>query len=253
MHYKFIPVNNDLNKAVAFAHTLDPNYIKNNQRMKQKEFYIPTIDVVQKLQNEGWLINGVDEQLNKKTRKITNNYVQMTHPDFAVKNKQGKDEAYSSITISNSCSGNQPLSMSLGAYRMVCSNGHIRFDENAEHEKIKHTEINYRDLDRFVHSMNDKAQKLITELNMWKQQDMTIEQMRKLAYNAAKLRYSEGDENFKPIDLLRVLRAEDEGNDVWTVFNRIQENLTHDVKDKQTDIWLNQQLYDLAGRELVLS
>jgi hypothetical protein len=253
MHYKFIPVNNDLNKAVAFAHTLDPNYIKNNQRMKQKEFYIPTIDVVQKLQNEGWLINGVDEQLNKKTRKITNNYVQMTHPDFAVKNKQGKDEAYSSITISNSCSGNQPLSMSLGAYRMVCSNGHIRFDENAEHEKIKHTEINYRDLDRFVHNMNDKAQKLITELNMWKQQDMTIEQMRKLAYNAAKLRYSEGDENFKPIDLLRVLRAEDEGNDMWTVFNRIQENLTHDVKDKQTDIWLNQQLFDLAGNELVLA
>jgi hypothetical protein len=253
MHYKFIPVNNDLNKAVAFAHTLDPNYIKNNQRMKQKEFYIPTIDVVQKLQNEGWLINGVDEQLNKKTRKITNNYVQMTHPDFAVKNKQGKDEAYSSITISNSCSGNQPLSMSLGAYRMVCSNGHIRFDENAEHEEIKHTEINYRDLDRFVHNMNDKAQKLITELNMWKQQDMTIEQMRKLAYNAAKLRYSEDDENFKPIDLLRVLRAEDEGNDVWTVFNRIQENLTHDIKDKQTDIWLNQQLYDLAGRELVLA
>jgi hypothetical protein len=253
MHYKFIPVNNDLNKAVAFAHTLDPNYIKNNQRMKQKEFYIPTIDVVQKLQNEGWLINGVDEQLNKKTRKITNNYVQMTHPDFAVKNKQGKDEAYSSITISNSCSGNQPLSMSLGAYRMVCSNGHIRFDENAEHEEIKHTEINYRDLNRFVHNMNDKAQKLITELNMWKQQDMTIEQMRKLAYNAAKLRYSEDDENFKPIDLLRVLRAEDEGNDVWTVFNRIQENLTHDVKDKQTDIWLNQQLFDLAGNELVLA
>jgi hypothetical protein len=141
--------------------------------------------------------------------------------------------------------------MGLGAYRMVCSNGHIRFDENAEHEKIKHTEINYRDLDRFVHSMNGKAQKLIEELSMWKQQDMTLEQMRDLAYNAAKLRYSEDDEKFKPIDLLRVLRAEDEGNDVWTVFNRIQENLTHDVKDKQTDIWLNQQLFDLAGKELV--
>ena len=54
-------------------------------------------------------------------------------------------------------------------------------------------------------------------------------------------------------DILRVNRNEDEGNDVWTVFNRIQENLTHDVKDKQTDIWLNQQLYDLAGRELTLA
>ena len=65
--------------------------------------------------------------------------------------------------------------------------------------------------------------------------------------------YDETDEKFNPNALLRVNRVEDEGNDVWTVFNRIQENLTHDVKDKQTDIWLNQQLYDLAGRELVLA
>jgi len=253
MKYKFIPVNNDLNKAVAFANTLDSNYIKKTQRIKQTEFYIPTIDVVQKLQNEGWMINGVDEQRNNKTRKITNNYVQMTHPDFAVKNSKGKDEAYSSITIKNSCSGNQPLQMSLGAFRMVCSNGLVRFDEHAESEKIKHTEINYRDLDRFVHSLNNKAQDVIAQLNTWKEKDMTLEQMRTLAYNAAKLRYSEDDENFNPDALLQVNRVEDEGDDVWTVFNRIQENLTHDVSDKQTDIWLNQQLYDLAGRELVLS
>jgi hypothetical protein len=253
MKYKFIPVNNDLNKAVAFANTLDSNYIKKTQRIKQTEFYIPTIDVVQKLQNEGWMINGVDEQRNNKTRKITNNYVQMTHPDFTVKNSKGKDEAYSSITIKNSCSGNQPLQMSLGAFRMVCSNGLVRFDEHAESEKIKHTEINYRDLDRFVHSLNNKAQDVIAQLNTWKQKDMTLEQMRTLAYNAAKLRYSEDDENFNPDALLQVNRVEDEGDDVWTVFNRIQENLTHDVSDKQTDIWLNQQLYDLAGRELVLA
>lgn len=250
MKYKFIPVNNDLNKAKAFANTLDPNYIQKTQRIKQKEFYIPTIEVIQKLQNEGWMINGVDEQRNNKSRKITNNYVQMTHPDFAVKNSKGKDEAYSSITLSNSCSGDQPLQMSLGAYRMICSNGAIAFMEDAESERIKHTEINYRDLDRFIQSMNGKAQNVIAQLNTWKQKDMTFEQMRKLAYNAARLRFNETDENFNPDALLRVNRVEDEGNDVWTVFNRIQENLTHDVKDKPTDIWLNQQLFDLAGNEM---
>jgi hypothetical protein len=251
MQYKFIPVNNDLTKAIAFANTLDPNYIKKTQRIKQKEFYIPTIDIVQKLQKEGWMINGVDEQRNRKTRKITNNYVQMTHPDFAVKNSKGKDEAYSSITVQNSCSGNQPLQMSLGAYRMVCSNGHIRFDEHAEYEKIKHTEINFLNLDRFIYNIDTKAQKLITELNEWKKQDMTLKQMQDLAYKAARLRFNESDENFNPIDLLRVNRTEDKGNDIWTVFNRIQENLTHDVKDKQLDIWLNKQLYELANKELV--
>jgi hypothetical protein len=117
-------------------------------------------------------------------------------------------------------------------------------------ENIKHTEINYRDLDRFIKSMNGKAQDVIAQLNMWKQKDMTSEQMREFAYNAARLRFNETDEKFDPSALLRVNRAEDEGNDVWTVFNRIQENLTHDVKDKQTDIWLNQQLFDLAGNEM---
>lgn len=252
MKYKFIPVNNDLNKAVAFANTLDPNYISRVQRIKQKEFYIPTIDVIKKLQKEGWLLKGVDEQRGI-TRKITNNYVQMHHPDFAIKNKHGKDEAFSSITISNSCSGNQPLQMGLGAYRMVCSNGAIRYDEQGESEKIKHTEINYRDLDRFVNNINNKAQDVIIQLNTWKQKDMTLEQMKDLAYKAAVLRFKENDKNFNPEKLLQVNREEDKGNDLWSVFNRIQENLTHDVNNKQTDIWLNQQLFKMAENELIYS
>jgi hypothetical protein len=142
MRNKFIPVNNDLNKAIAFATTLDNNNVLNVQRIKQKEFYIPTLDVVTKLQNEGWHINGVAEQ-RSKNRKITNNYVQLQHPDFAIKNKQGKDEAFTSITLSNSCNGAQPLQMSLGMFRQVCSNGMVTFDQHAESQNIKHIEINY--------------------------------------------------------------------------------------------------------------
>ena len=92
MRNKFIPVDNDINKAIAFANTLDNNNIRNVQRIKQKEFYIPTLDVVTKLQDEGWKISGVAEQRGKN-RKITNNYVQLQHPDFAVQNSKGKDEA----------------------------------------------------------------------------------------------------------------------------------------------------------------
>ena len=63
MNYKFIPVNNNLDKARAFANSLDNNFITNVQKIKQKEFYIPTLDVVQKLQNEGWELKGVDEAI----------------------------------------------------------------------------------------------------------------------------------------------------------------------------------------------
>jgi hypothetical protein len=244
MKNKFIPVNNDLNKAIAFATTLDNNNVLNVQRIKQKEFYIPTLDVVTKLQNEGWHINGVAEQ-RSKNRKITNNYVQLQHPDFAIKNKQGKDEAFTSITLSNSCNGVQPLQMSLGMFRQVCSNGMVTFDQHAESQNIKHTEINYRDLDRFVNSMNNKANKLLTEVNEMKQKGLSFEDMRKLAGAAASLRYTNLDE-INIDDLFTINRVEDESNDLWTVFNRIQENLTHDISNMKEDIRLNQRLFALA-------
>ena len=244
MKNKFIQVDNDLTKAIAFANSLDNNNIINVQKIKQKEFYIPTLDLVTKLQDEGWQLKGVAEH-RSKNRKISNNYIQMQHPDFAVQNKQGKNEAFTSITLSNSSNGAQPLQMSLGMYRQVCSNGMVTFDQHAESQNIKHTEINYRDLDRFVSSMNSKANKLITEVNEMKHRGLSIEDIRKLAVEAASLRYANLDD-INIDDLFAVNRIEDESNDLWTVFNRIQENLTHDITNMKEDIKLNQQLFTLA-------
>jgi hypothetical protein len=244
MRNKFIQVDNDLNKAIAFANTLDNNNILNVQRIKQKEFYIPTLDVVEKLQSEGWRLSGVAEQRGKN-RKISNNYVQMQHPDFAIQNNKGKDEAYTSITISNSCNGAKPLQMSLGIFRQVCTNGLIAFDRHGETENIKHIAINARDLDRFIIPINNKVNKLLTEVSEMKHRGLSIEDMRKLATEAASLRYANLDD-INIDDLLAINRVEDESNDLWTVFNRIQENLTHDIVNLDEDIKLNQRLFALA-------
>jgi len=246
MKYKFIPVDNNIDKAIAFANSLDVNNIRNVQKIKTREFYIPTLDVITKLQHEGWQLKGVDEQRGKN-RKISSNYVQMQHPDFAVKNSKGKDEAYTSITISNSCNGVKPLQMNLGIFRQVCTNGLVAFDQHAEAENIKHIEINYRNLDRFIASVTNKTGKLLTEVSEMKHKGLSIEDMRKLALEAARLRYNDL-EDINIDDLLTVNRVEDESNDLWTVFNRIQENLTHDVSNMNEDIRLNKQLFSLANQ-----
>lgn len=246
MKYKFIPVDNDINKAIAFANSLDINNLRNVQKIKTKEFYIPTLDVITKLQHEGWQLKGVDEQRGKN-RKISSNYVQMQHPDFAVKNSKGKDEAYTSVTISNSCNGAKPLQMSLGMFRQVCTNGLVAFDQHAETENIKHIEVNYMNLDRFITSVTNKTSKLLTEVNEMKRKGLSIGDMRKLAIEAASLRYNDLDD-INIDDLLVVNRVEDESNDLWTVFNRIQENLTHDVNNMNEDIKLNKQLFSLANQ-----
>jgi hypothetical protein len=93
--------------------------------------------------------------------------------------------------------------------------------------------------------MNGKANKLLTEVNEMKHKGLSIEDMRKLAAEAASLRYN-NIEDINIDDLFAVSRVEDESNDLWTVFNRIQENLTHDITNMKEDIKLNQQLFALA-------
>jgi hypothetical protein len=245
MKYKFIPVDNNIDKAIAFANTLDVNNIVNVQKIKQKPFYIETMDAVKMLQDEGWLLKGVAEQRGK-SRKITSNYAQMHHPDFNILDKKGKTEAFASITLSNSTNGNQPLNMNLGAFRLVCSNGAVRFD-NAAESSIKHTEINYRDLPNLIAKMNDKAMVLSDVIKNMQQISMNPDYIKKFAIDAARLRFDDlTDVNID--DLFKVNRVEDEGNDLWTVFNRIQENLTADVTNFNTDIILNQKLFSLADQ-----
>jgi hypothetical protein len=243
---KFIPVDNNINKAIAFANTLDVNNIKNIQRIKTKEFYIPTIDVVSKLQNEGWQISGVNEQRGKN-RKITNNYVQMQHPDFALKDSKGRNEALASLTITNSCNGSKPMQLDLGVYRQVCSNGAIAYDKAAESEYIKHVQVNYFNLDQFISNIAKKTSTVVKGFEILKHTNLSTDDMRKLATAAAELRYGNIDD-FDVNDLLSINRIEDEGNDLWTVFNRIQENLTADVSNLNEDIRLNKQLSALVNQ-----
>jgi hypothetical protein len=47
--------------------------------------------------------------------------------------------------------------------------------------------------------------------------------------------------------LLRVARIEDEGNSLWAVMNRIQENATHNIVTLDNDIKMNQIITELAS------
>jgi hypothetical protein len=79
-----------------------------------------------------------------------------------------------------------------------------------------------------------------------------------LATQAADTRFGKGH-RIDVSQLLNVVRDEDKGDDVWTVFNRIQENLTqphritdhlgnmmNGVSDINEDTRINKELFELA-------
>ena len=69
--------------------------------------------------------------------------------------------------------------------------------------------------------------------------------MQDFAFRAAQARYTDLT-NVDVMGLLKVNRREDEGTDAWSVLNRLQESLTHNISLFSDDIKVNQELFSMA-------
>lgn len=122
---------------------------------------------------------------------------------------------------------------------------------------FKHDEQSLRRISISLQDINKHAQRVLTEFNKLKDKELTPQEMMKLASKAAKLRFEDGD--IDTTQLLKAYRNEDEGNNLWNVYNRIQENLIKSnllvdkdgrlvsgVNNVREDIFVNTKLVELV-------
>jgi hypothetical protein len=252
----FIPLNNDLNKLSAFIPSLDSGW-RANQQIKSKPFMVESLDAIREFQRQGWNIAGALENRSKKSRKVDNHFIKMEHPDFKILNKKGQTEAVATMNIQNSCNGSKPMELDLGAYRLVCSNGAVAHTSYSN-AKVPHSEKGQYDLQEILCDLGIRTQGVMEEFNKLKESELTPAEAISMATRAANIRFGK-DVNFDVSQLLNIVRDEDKGDDVWTVFNRIQENLTQAhritdengamygaVTDSREDTRINKELFQLA-------
>jgi hypothetical protein len=251
----FIPLNNDIDKLSAFVPSLSKEW-RDNQRIASKPYQIESLDAVREFQRQGWNIDGALESRGKN-RKISNHFIKMKHPDFKILNEKGQTEAVATMTIRNSCNGSSPMELDLGAYRQVCSNGTIAHTSYSN-AKVPHTEKGQYSLQEILCDLGIRTQGVMEEFNKLKNSNLTPKQAMAMATEAATLRFGK-NHNINVEQLLNTVRDEDRGDDVWTVFNRIQENLTQPqrilsengrllggVSNASEDTRINKELFQLA-------
>lgn len=218
----FIPVNNNLDKALAFAPSLDPQWRK-SQIFYPENKDIETIDMIEDLMKEGWHLDGVIEDASRKGL-VNSHRVKLSHKDIRTdsfmnnSNNEMFPNAYLKNDIIKPTSG---IETKLGIYRLVCSNGLIRFDsrfeenisQNNYNEGITNIKVGAEDI------LNGYLDLRFTELNP--------DQVRRIAETGLRLRFGqhyERDLGLHYADALKVVREEDKGNSVYSVYNRVQEN-----------------------------
>jgi len=252
-----IPLNNDINKLSAFIPSLDSSW-RASQRINSKATMVESLDAVREFQRQGWNIAGAYEQRNNQNRKVGSHFIKMEHPDFKIKNSKGQTEAVATMNISNSCDGSKPMNLDLGAYRQVCSNGLIAHTSYSS-EKVPHTEKGQYSLQEILCDLGIRTQGVMEEFNKLKERNLSPKEAMHLATQAAEIRFGKGH-RIDVSQLLNTVREEDKGDDVWTVFNRIQENLTqpHRITDHlgnimngitnvEEDTRINKELFELVA------
>jgi hypothetical protein len=251
----FIPVNS-FEKALAFAPSIHPNF-RDAQLIKSKPYTINTQDILNPLMDSGWNIDGVAEKRKGKNGQVTQHSIKLTHPDLNL-NVKSKNEGKSQLSISNKVCGSSPLSMDLGVYRQVCSNGLWAMD-TAWESKISHTKKSFDNLPNTIYAAVNNINEFMNKLNKMADVDLNQDEMNDLAERAARLRFGDDVERHIINQLLNVRRKEDEANDLYTVYNRVQEGLTKNnvlinlqgkplsgVNNIKEDIEINKQLFQLV-------
>lgn len=115
----------------------------------------------------------------------------------------------------------------VGTYRLVCSNGMVVGTKFFAPPRIKHVGDAQSQIDALIPQLVAKHDELVANIEFLQSRDVTSSQVAEFVRVSANLRL-QGTGNVSNIqysDLTRVRRADDAGNDAFTVLNVVQENL----------------------------
>lgn len=220
---------------------------------------IDTESVVRLLKEEGFYATAANQlKPRKRDPRVVRHYVRMRHESYAREINGSVPE----ILIINSNDGSSSLRMEAGLFRMVCSNGLIVRSAEIASVRIRHLDVTAeRVMDSSMLVMNS-AKEAARRIDLFRSRTLSQEEVGVFAARASQLWGGRVD----PQQLLTARRTEDEGHELWSVFNRVQENLfkggvvgrsangrrtrTHGIRAMDNSVKVNTKLWEIAEEML---
>jgi hypothetical protein len=184
--------------------------------------FIPTIQVLDGLRNEGFQPFEVRQTRVKdqSRREFTKHMVRLRH---ATSIEAAVGEEVPEIVLINSHDGSSSYQLLAGFFRMVCSNGLIAGDI-CNDIRVRHSGNVIDDVIEGSFRVLDNVEEIGSRIETYKAIELKPEEQSLFANAALQLRWDEK----APVEADRILRArrwQDNKTDLWTTFNRVQENM----------------------------
>lgn len=248
------PIDNDTIARVA------PSVLATTPHSSRGDRYafIPTIEVLDGLRANGFQPFEVRQTKTRDAskREFTRHLVRMRHPDAA-----GNEQEVPEIILLNSHDGSSSYQLLAGFFRSVCSNGLIA-GTVCNDVRIRHSGNVVDNVIEGSFTVLDNINAAAERIEQFKAISVSHAEANAFASAALQLRWEPNEAPITPDKVLTARRWDDRKDDLWTTFNRVQENLlrgglrgrtktgrrasTRAVTGVTEDVRLNRSLWTLA-------
>jgi hypothetical protein len=235
--------------------------------------FVPTSAVIERMIQNGFQPYAVTQSRSRieGKREFTKHMIRFRSPNVNV-TKVG--DVFPEIVMINSHDRTSSYQLMAGLFRLVCSNGAVVDDGAVQRISVQHTGNIVEEVLRGSIEIVDHMPKVIDAVARWQQHQLSAAEQQIFAEEALAYRFSDSEGNvktaIKPQQLLASRRYADDKNDLWSVFNRVQENVirggvdagrdpetqrrrvSRAVKGIDQDVKLNRALWSLSEKMAAL-
>jgi hypothetical protein len=263
---------------------------KPSPEVSSKYSHIPTDKLIDDMDLLGWkVIDAKEVQARQKTtRGFQKHLVVFRNPDIVINQmpdnivesstsptgyrrtdgtfakKNPIDTVFPQILLTNSHDGKNAFTFTAGLFRMVCENGLVVSTNEFEKVAIRHMGYDFEELQKQVTEMTERLPLTVESMNKMIDTKMEENAILKFAKDMLAVRFPEDELRRITIDMdefITPVRPEDKGDDLWSVFNVIQEKIiegdfdytigtkhrkARQIKNFKQDMDLNSKMFDIA-------
>ena len=199
---------------------------RRNTNMSERYVHVPTSEILEPMHQRGFVVTQArQDNARQRDPNYVRHEIRLTHEsNIGVPAKVGG--TVPQMIIENSGNGRTKLRGKAGMYRYWCANG-CTMGSNFETFELTHMYQIRAEIEAMMDSITGQFERQLRCIDAFRVLKLSAQKQTAFARNALILRFGkEGAKAYQPKDVLEARRKEDEGDDLWHVFNRVQENIT---------------------------
>lgn len=232
--------------------------------------FITTLEIINDMSKLGWYVHTASQRNSKKAPETTKHMVVFRSKEYASVGGHIPE-----ILLINSHNRTSSFTFHIGLFRNISNTRLIVNSDTFADLNLRHMGYSFESIQNTINKITTNIPTIFDTVNQFMGINLSLDKQADFALKSFSIRYPEyvnettGEinmskiiEHLNPAELLSANRDEDKNNDLWHVFNRIQENLisgsfsktSTETKTRQprpivelgSNIKINKQLWKLA-------